>query len=297
MNLLITGATGFIGRSLLTGLKNKYQFCALVRESSDTSFLEENNIPYFIFNENYEELQKLFEEKKFSGVLHLATLFIKDHQTKDLKNLLESNILLGTQILDMAVNNKVPWFVNTGTFWQHFENEPYNPANLYASTKEAFEKIATYYWKSSDLNFMTLKINDTFGPGDTRRKLINVLIETLAKSGHMKMSKGEQIMDICYIKDVIRAFDHLIQLAEENKVPPGACFALSSQKRMSLKDLVGEFEEVCQKKLNISWDLPYRQREVMLPWDQGIPLPSFESQYSFKKGIEETLSASNFLSR
>ena len=51
------------------------------------------------------------------------------------------------------------WFINTGTFWQNYQSEKYNPVNLYAATKEAFQNIAKYYTETSSLIFTTIKLN------------------------------------------------------------------------------------------------------------------------------------------
>ena len=59
----------------------------------------------------------------------------------DIKEMINSNIMFGTQILEAMVLHSVPYFVNTGTYWQHFDGKSYNPNSLYAATKQSFQDI------------------------------------------------------------------------------------------------------------------------------------------------------------
>jgi hypothetical protein len=49
-------------------------------------------------------------------------------------DLIQSNVLFGTQLLEAMGVNNTRNIVNTGTFWQHYNNEDYNPVCLYAAT-------------------------------------------------------------------------------------------------------------------------------------------------------------------
>ena len=69
---------------------------------------------------------------------------------------MSSNITFGTQLVEAMVANGCYQFVNTGTSWQHYENDEYNPVNLYAATKQAFEDILRYYVETSALRVITL---------------------------------------------------------------------------------------------------------------------------------------------
>jgi CDP-paratose synthetase len=182
MKILVTGATGFIGQNLVKLLLSKnYDIHCIVRENSDQSKIDSKAI-IFEYNNNINSLVTYFNEQKFDGVIHLASLFLASHTQDDISNLISSNIKFGTELLEASKQSNIKWFINTGTFWQHYKNEEYNPVNLYAATKEAFESIAKFYTETSNLIFITLKLNDTFGPNDTRNKVFN-LWNKIAKSG------------------------------------------------------------------------------------------------------------------
>lgn len=292
MKILVTGATGFIGQNLLPLLLNReYEIHTIVRSSSDITKIDKRaNI--FTYDENIKNLITYFNHEKFDGLIHLASLFLAVHEQKDISNLIRSNIQFATELLEACKISNVKWFINTGTFWQHYENEDYNPVNLYAATKEAFENIAKYYIETSDLIFTTIKLNDTFGENDTRNKIFT-LWNTVSKTKELlEMSAGEQIIDISYIGEVLSAYEILIEhLSSENaKEFNEKSFAIKSNERMSLQDLSKVYEEATNSKLTIKWGArPYREREVMIPWEKGEAVPNWKQKQTLRTAIQKTL--------
>jgi len=290
MKILVTGATGFIGQRLTnTFLDKNFQIIAILRESSESSKIN-RNIEIFSYNENINNLISFFKKENFDGIIHLATHFVATHATEDIPKLIASNIKFGTEVLEATVQSQVKWFINVGTFWQNYCCDGYNPVNLYAATKEAFQTIAKYYTETSDLIFTTVKLNDTFGPNDNRKKLINLWNKISVTGESVDFPNGEQLMDICYIDDVVNAFNVLIShlsskgcMRFKNKI-----FAISSNERVTLKELAMIYEKTTKRKLNINWgSAPYREREVMVPWDKGKRIPGWKPKYTLEMGFKK----------
>ncbi len=292
MKVLITGATGFIGQELVSFLlkKNIKIFC-LVRENSDIDKIDKN-ATIINFDLDINNIIDLFLREKFDGVIHLASLFLSEHKTEEIDDLIFSNIQFGTKLLELSKISKVKWFINTGTLWQNFNNEEYNPVNLYAATKEAFEDIAKYYIQTSDLKFCTIKLNDTFGPNDTRNKIFNLWMKSLETKEILEMSPGEQIIDISYIEDIVEAYYILLNhlSSKDSKSFTNKTFVVSAERRMSLKDLSKIFEEVTNSKLNIIWGKrEYRSREVMCPSTRYERVPGWKPKYKLEVAIKKMI--------
>ena len=226
------------------------------------------------------------------GVVHLASVFLKDHTADDLDSLMEANLCLGVRVLEAAVMAECRWFINTGTFWQHHHSRRYRPANLYAATKQAFEDLASYYWTTSPIQFVTLKLNDTYGPGDPRPKVFSLWKKTLRSGAPLKMSPGYQTVNFLYVDDVVSAYLSLIQWV--GSVSPekakGVFFRASGAPTLSLRAIAKKFEEVCGGNLNIVWGaLPYRKSEVMKPWRSGRAVPGWKAKVTLEEGIRRIL--------
>ena len=291
VNLLVTGGTGFIGKNVVEALYQSHNICCLVRNSSDIKEIETLDIKIVRYN-NYTNIEQLFKANKFDGIIHFASNVIVKHQTSSINNLLRSNIEFPTHIIEAAVNSNVKWFLNTGTFWQHYEDNHYSPVNLYAATKQAFEDVAKYYYETNDINFVTIKLNDTFGANDSRGKIFNLWKNILNSGESLDMSSGEQIIDMIYIDDVVDAYIKLINLIQKDEkcLLCGKSFSINSSERMTLRQLAALFESTTGEILNINWGKrAHRSREVMIPWSKGISIPGWEQTISLAEGIKKVM--------
>ncbi|MFN8575926.1 MAG: NAD-dependent epimerase/dehydratase family protein [Candidatus Sericytochromatia bacterium] len=235
-------------------------------------------------------LREFFSETKIDGVIHLASKFLVNHNTNDINDLINSNILFSTQLLELSCKNNLKWFINTGTFWQHYNNSDYTPVNLYSATKQAFESIAKFYTETYNIRFTTLKLNDTYGANDTRAKIFNLWLKSSNNNETLDMSLGEQLMDIVYIDDVVQAYIELVNWINNTSNDLESSYYISSGNLISLRKLSILFEESTGKKLNINWGArEYRQREVMKPSCKGAIVPNWEPKISFKEGINKVI--------
>ena len=265
---------------------------AIIREKSNTSSLHYKNRVKFHKYNSVNELKNFIKEKKIEGVIHLASCYLKKHSPDDIESLINSNVLFGSEIIEASVNANVSWFVNTGTFWQHFNKRIYSPVNLYAATKQAFMDILTYYKETTNINIVTVKLNDTYGPDDTRPKIFN-LWERIASTGEeINMTAGEQLIDIVYIDDVVDAYVQLLDLLDSSnsKMKLFESYIISSNEIMTLKKMAEIYQEETGCILKINWGkLPYSKREFMKPYAEGTAIPGWSPKVSFKDGIKKCI--------
>lgn len=282
MNIFITGATGFVGKHLVNKLfaSGHNLYCTLLANESNPFDKDQISNVFVLANDNVNGLTHFFQSNNIDGIIHLASYVQSaNHIPDDIDKLADINIKFSLQVLEAASNAKVKWFINTGTYWQHFDNAEYSPVNLYAATKQAFMDLSKFYWETNRIFFCTIKLFDTYGPGDTRPKIFN-LWERIAKSGEtLDMSGGEQIIDISHVDSVVDAFAQLAIHVHNNnpKLNNGDVFALKAAKRYSLKQLAAKYETDHGVTLNINWGArPYREREVMMPWNGGRSIAELE---------------------
>lgn len=296
MKILITGATGFIGKNLIKKLLQEGHDIHMLVRPSTVIKESDQNIYTYIFDGDVEKLNTFVKKENFDGVIHLASLFLAQHKQEDIPDLITSNITFPTTLIEVAVKNNIPWFINTGTFWQHYENKDYSPVNLYAATKQAFEDIAKYYIETSSINFVTIKLCDTFGPHDTRPKIFNLLSKISKTKEQLDMSPGEQLLDINHVSNIVSGFEKMIDILSKDKMREltGKSFAIMAEERITLQNLVKLFEKITNTKLNINWGgREYRPREVMIPWENGAPIPGWKPTVSIEEGMTIMLKESD----
>lgn len=284
MNILVTGATGFIGTHLVGTLRKQHQLFILGQFPGDAGRL---GLPGTVADGDIPALAAYMREHAITGVIHLASLYLTVHKPEQVKDLVAANVGFGTEVLEAAaLSGCVKWFLNTGSIWQNYrtKGDEYNPVNLYAATKQAFIDMARYYVDAFGLRFCTLKLCDTYGPADPRPKIFK-LFKDCSESGELlRMSPGEQLLDVLYISDIVSGFIRLAEwLATEE--PVADQYVLSSGEQRTLRSIAETFARVSGRELNIEWGgRPYRDREVMVPW-KGPVLPGWKPVVDLETGI------------
>ena len=266
----VTGATGFVGSHLVRALlEADWEVSVVVRPSSNLDVLAgiRDEITVYEYSGEIQSLMDAISICKPDVVIHVASLFLSEHQPEQIHALIESNILFGNHLLEAMVASDVKNFINTSTSWEHYENKDYSPVNLYAATKRAFQDIMQFYIEAKGIQAITLKLFDTYGTNDTRPKLMN-LLKRIAETGEvLSMSPGEQQIDLVHIDDVVQAYLIAAQRLLDEKVMKHEIYGVATGAPINLKELVGIIEKKTGKTLNIDWGArAYREREVMTPY-------------------------------
>lgn len=195
----ITGGTGYIGSKLLEQLsqdENNFIY-AVVRLGSQLK-IQRENIKYILYNETEESLEEAVKNSDY--IIHLGALYITGDDELSTKRLISSNILFSTLLFNVANRvNKDAVIATASTFSSLDGNGAYAPATLYAATKASVETIAHYY---KDLSIHFLTFPDTYGPGDWRNKVHNLVIRNEKWPFEFRSSSKQQIM-LLHVEDVI----------------------------------------------------------------------------------------------
>jgi nucleoside-diphosphate-sugar epimerase len=288
-NIVVTGATGFVGSNLVRFLlKKNFKIYVILRTDSDLANLTdiEEEIEIFRYDNAITHLIDFFTVVKPTTVFHLASNFIAEHESHQIDSLIQSNITFGLHLLEAMKVSGVKQFINTGTSWQHYNNEDYNPVCLYAATKQAFESLIEYYVQAEGFKVITLKLFDTYGETDTRPKLINLLNKFADENTELSMSPGEQMLNLVHISDVCEAFCLAYELLDAEKFEGNKVYAVESNENFKLKDIISLFEKITGKKINVNWGGKlYRKREVMDVWKNGLRLPNWEPSITLEEGL------------
>ena len=246
LRALVTGATGFIGGHLCRLLEQTgWDVHAIVRrESSEgkVSGLAPKTIIHR-FSGNTEELCRIVGDHPPDIAFHLASRFIVDHKPSQVSELVKSNVEFGAQLIEALSQSGIRCLVNAGTSWQHYGNAEYDPVNLYAATKQAFEQLLPYYASVHSLRVVTLKLFDTYGPGDTRGKIMQLLVRVAKGTEALEMSEGKQLIDLVHVTDVAKAFLVSAERVLSGKVAGHESYAVGSGAPVTLRRLVEIFSE------------------------------------------------------
>lgn len=287
-HILVTGAAGYIGSNLVKKLlTDREKVSVILKKSTDVSLLAgcRSRLNVYYDEGSIEDMAGFLSACQVDCVIHLATCYVTLHRPEDVDRMLESNVRFGARLLEAMRIAGVNRIIYARTSWQHYQNEGFNPVNLYAATKQAFEDIMKYYTQAEGFCSMILEIYDTYGENDPRSKILNLMKRRCLDGEPIALSPGEQKLDFLYIEDAVEGF---LTAIERMRQPPSREmeYALSSNEVHTLKDVVRIFERAYGAVLNIEWGkYQYRQREIFTPYRGLARLEGWQAKYSLYEGF------------
>ena len=259
MKYLITGASGFIGRNFLKkiSLESSDILCVgrLGGSVEQKGFLtERHSANSNLTPVNYKStihLKQLVQDWASDSefvVVHLASKFVAKHETLDIRDLINSNIRFGTEILEAVSSKKCKMFINVCSAWQNIDLYPKGDS-LYSYTKNAFIEILNYYTKSAKLNVKNLYLYDNYGEDDNRGKIIELLIKSAIMDTSINLRSKNQLINLLHIEDVTRGI-----LALQNGHDVETNFRLNAENWFTLEKVVAQVELIHGKPLRVNWN-------------------------------------------
>ena len=223
-SILLTGSTGFIGQNLtILLLSLNYKVVALVRKSSKNKLFikntkKKNNNFHPIYFKNIKSLPKRLSRLKVDYVVNLATNWVERHNYKDLIEIINSNILFTTAVLDLVPKKNLKKFINVSTYGLFKTSKNYNPINLYAAAKKSFEDIIVYYQNlHKKTYFYNLYLYDSYGINDKRNKIISKISRNYKTNKKTTILSSRVELNLLNVKEICDAFI----LAIEKKIKSG----------------------------------------------------------------------------
>lgn len=286
---IITGATGYIGSHVLKYLLSKgWDIHVVADPKFGYTSLEDvrSQIDIFEYEGEINALIAYFQKVNVDVVFHLAAAVITNYKPEQVPVLIQSNIQFGTEILEAMKASSTRKIVSTGSYWQNYNSDTYNPVDLYAATKEAYEKIVQLYVDAFNFRHINLRLFDVYGEDDNRPKLWNILKKIAGTDEVLEVSPGEQKLDMVHISDVCTAYEAAYQLLSQSEDIQNETFGVMTGAQHSLKSIITLYEQKMGKKINVRFGgRPYKAREVMAPFNRYNVLPNWKAEIMIEKGL------------
>lgn len=286
---VITGATGYIGSHLLRYLlKQEWEIHIIAQPEFGYSNIEDvkDQIHIIEYEYNINDLALFFQRVNPEVVFHLASAVITNYKPEQIPCLIQSNIQFGTEVLEAMKTSQTRLFINTGSYWQNYNSDIYNPVDLYAATKEAFEKMLQFYVDAYDYRVITLRLFDVYGEDDKRPKLLNILKSIAGTDKSLDVSPGEQLLDMVHISDVCHAFLKTFENLEEDKSLKNEVWGVYTGDQLKLKSIAALFEKTIGKKICVNWGKKcYKKREIMKPIESYQKVPGWNAEINIGMGL------------
>lgn len=308
LNVLVTGADGFIGSHLVEKLLEEgYNVRAFVYYNSFNSWgwldtLDKNKLRKIeIFSGDIRDPNGVKEAMKgIDIVFHLAALIAIPFSYHSPDSYVDTNIKGTLNVLQAARDLKTKRVLITSTsevygtakYVPIDENHPYQGQSPYSATKIGADRLAESFYRSFNMPITIVRPFNTYGPRQSSRAVIPTIITQLLNGEtEIKLGALTPTRDFNYVKDTVKGF---IEIAKsENTIGEEINIATCSE--ISIGELALEIINQINPKAKIICDeerLRPDKSEVnrLLGCNKKIKkLTNWSPKYSFEEGIKETI--------
>ena len=302
--VIITGANGFIGRSLVKKLLEcSTSVIALDLDNNFVGPVEanyQNNFSYLsgALTENLDTALEVKKSKRKlkSALFHLSGMSSVDQCKSQPDKAYEVNTFQTLFVLDRCKNNNVGKFIfpSTGQVYGDQLFEPANerqqlsPASIYASTKLAAEIIIQSYIKNYAMDCIILRMANVYGPNSNTKSIIGTLIQHIKKKEIIQIHDNTPVRDFIYIDDIIDGLICALQLEKSEE----SIFNLSSGACISIDYLVNTILEMTsydRNMLSITHPSEKCTSSIILNHDLFSKTTDWRPKYSLNEGLKSIL--------
>lgn len=288
--VVVTGATGYIGRHLVPALLAAGEAVVVVRrQGSGLDVLGDaaDGVVDVVDSGDVGALREALSALAPSSLIHLATRYVNNADDRHIADLYEANVAFGGRVAHAFSRAGGRGVVYTSTFSQHGSGAGYDPTNLYAATKQAFADVLLHYARNDGMTVLDLQLFDTFGPRDPRTKIWGLLIEAARTGTPLDTTPGEQLLNPVHVDDVVAALVRSVPLARE--LPSGYHrFSAPGPRVLSLREAVVVLSDVVGVDVPVRWGArPYSGNEVFTWRPSAAPVPGWEPRRSLEQGFRE----------
>lgn len=220
--VLVTGASGFIGRHVIAPLRERGYEIHLTssRAGADIDGIEGVSQVHVADLLDADQSRALVDAVKPSHLLHLAWIVKPGELIASVENLDWINASLS--LLRSFHEAGGQRFVGVGSCYEYDwaygycseELTPTNPDTLYGASKNAFRQVAEEYGRTHDLDFAWARVFFLYGPHENPNRLASSLILSLLRGQEAKSSHGLQIRDYMHVQDAADGIATLLDSAE-----------------------------------------------------------------------------------
>jgi UDP-glucose 4-epimerase len=260
MNVLITGAAGYVGSvcaEVMLARGHKVIALDSLVEGHRAAVPPECDFHQFDLMDSVK-LDQLFRASKIEAVMHFAAQSLVEKSVREPSEFFRVNVAGGIILLDAMVRNNLSRFVFSSSAAVYGEPEqtpidedcPKSPINPYGQTKLVFENILADYARYTGIKHVSLRYFNAAGAsrdrGEAHRTethLIPVVLEAAAgqrehfeiRGGDYATPDGTCVRDFVHVLDIAEA--HVLALEMLDRVS-GEAFNVGNSRGHSVREVL-----------------------------------------------------------
>lgn len=278
VNILITGASGFIGTALgASFLEKRYKVVALPR----SMFYQKKKLKEFVNN------------LKPDYIFHLASYGNK-HFQNDEDKIFRANIVGTFNLLKAVQGINFKAFINVGSSSEYGikdkamkEDDLLDSETFYGVTKASATLLCRAFAKKYNKAIVTVRPFSVYGPNEDPNKFIPTVVDCGLKEKNLKLAPG--VHDWIYIDDFING---MLIVAKKAKKLKGRVINIGTGVQTSNQDVVKIVESIMKNKISIEYVSPIRDYDTDFSWvadNSLLKSLGWQNKTSLKEGLKKII--------
>ena len=307
MNVLVTGASGFVGGHLVPALRARGHEVVTLDRSPDSPFIEKGVPHYAADILDVEQLTAIFGKEHPNAIIHLAAISNVPYAWEHPLDTCTINAG-GTVSVIEAAHHAAPGArlllvgssdVSGRTAKQGApptEDSTPQPQNPYSITKYCAEQMAEKLAERYDMDILVTRSFNHYGPGQKPGFVVSDFARQIARIARGDQPPGLRVGDLTamrdftYVSDVIGAYIALV----ESDAPRGIYNICSGQARR-MDDILARMIRIAQLDIQVEQD-PAKLRPSDVPYFVGDAsklkaATHWQPQVTIEDGLAKTITS------
>ncbi len=311
--ILITGATGFVGKHLIDHLleinstdKIIGTYISDLSQEDSLNYGEKVDFVKIDLN-NEQDVLSLISDSKPDYIYHLAALSSASDSFDNPKETLINNVVAQVNLLEAArksnlIDTRI-LIISSAEIYGNVkvqdlpirEETPLNPTSPYAVSKITQDYLALQYFNSYNLKTIRVRPFNHIGPGQSPNFVVSAFTKKVAeieKAGEdsptMKVGNLESKRDFTDVRDVVKAYSLLIE-----KGKPGDVYNLGSGKSYKISEILNKILALSQTKIKTVQDelllRPFDNADLTCDCSKLINATGWKPEIPLEKTLKDTL--------
>lgn len=258
MRVLVTGSQGFAGRHLICELRRQnwaigaFDLAPANGQCAGINY-RQGDI------QDRQAVERVVKQFLPEACIHLSALAFVPEGWTNTENLFSVNVIGTIHLLEAcqkhAPSARVLVISSAEVYGRKSvqrplsENDPLCPANPYAVSKAAADRIALLYARQHSLPVMVARPGNHIGPGQSINFAVSSFADQLGamaaqkKNAVIKVGNLDASRDFTDVRDVARAYRLLIE-----KGRPGEAYNIASNREISIRSILDQLCEIAGVK-------------------------------------------------
>ncbi len=303
MKALITGAAGFVGKHLVSYIRENENWDITATIIPGETFCDNDVSTYDLDISDHYQLEKILKNEKPDYIFHLAAQSSVAASWKKPAETIDINIKGTLNLLESVKANKLPAKILLIGSSEEYGRQPtptisetrrLNPLNIYAMTKACCGMLANIYSEAYGMDIVTARAFNHIGPGQNPAFVVADFckqvaeIEKAAILPVIKVGNLSSKRDFTDVRDIVRAYCVLIQKGQSGEI-----YNVGSGKSVEINEILKLIISMSTKDIAVETDLnkfrPSDTPEIKADIEKITADTGWTPQIPLEASIKDTL--------